>query len=87
MARYARPLAYPDTCAPPALVLLIDENTSSDGDVLAHAVRGGLGRIVGRRTWGGVRSPAQTALADGTGECVGEEGGLVEGGGGEGSGT
>lgn len=37
------------------VVVLCDENTGSDGEVIAHAVSHlGLGRVVGRRTWGGV---------------------------------
>ncbi|CAN5820815.1 S41 family peptidase [soil metagenome] len=36
------------------LVVLVDENTASDGEAFAEGVRRlGLGKIIGRRTWGG----------------------------------
>jgi len=47
----------PEMSTPGHLVLLIDENTSSDGEVWAEAFkRFGMGKVVGVRTWGGVVS-------------------------------
>ena len=50
------------------LVLLADESSCSDADVLAHAFQiYGLGPVVGARTWGGVVGISQTSdLVDGT---------------------
>ena len=52
----------------PALVVLIDESTSSDAEILAHEVRArGLGELVGRTTWGGVAGYMDSCqLVDGT---------------------
>lgn len=47
----------PELASPSHLVLLIDENTSSDGECWADAFkRFGMGKVVGVRTWGGVVS-------------------------------
>ena len=55
-----------------ALVVLIDESTSSDAEVLAHEVRvRGLGELVGRTTWGGVAGYMEShELVDGTAVTV-----------------
>ena len=52
----------------PALVVLIDESTSSDAEILAHEVRArDLGELVGRTTWGGVAGYMEShQLVDGT---------------------
>ena len=54
--RHGAPTKWPAGAAPPGgAVLLVDEHTSSDGDVLAWAFqRLQLGSVVGQRTWGGV---------------------------------
>jgi tricorn protease len=48
------------------IVVLVDENTSSDGEAFAEGFRRlGLGKIVGTRTWGGeVWLSASNSLAD-----------------------
>ncbi|CAE7256580.1 tri1 [Symbiodinium sp. CCMP2456] len=51
------PTRCPELCASGKLVLLIDENTCSDGEACAEAFqRFKLGVVVGVRTWGGVTS-------------------------------
>ena len=54
--------------APPAnLVVLIDEATSSDGEVVAAYLSSAAGAaLVGARTWGGVYAMDTTELVDGT---------------------
>ena len=49
-------------------VLLADENTASDGDIIAHSFQQlNVGPVVGTRTWGGVLCVAdETELVDGT---------------------
>ena len=67
--RHGAPTKWPAGAAPPGgAVLLVDEHTSSDGDVLAWAFqRLQLGSVVGQRTWGGVDGISNThALVDGT---------------------
>jgi len=67
--RHGAPTKWPAGAAPPGrAVLLIDEHTSSDGDMLAWAFRRlQLGKIVGRQTWGGVDGISQThTLVDGS---------------------
>jgi len=50
-----RPTRCPSLCPSGCVVLLVDENTCSDGEFWAEAwQRFKLGRIVGARTWGGV---------------------------------
>jgi tricorn protease len=48
------------------IVVLVDENTSSDGEAFAEGFRRlGLGKIIGKRTWGGeVWLTASNSLAD-----------------------
>ncbi|HEY8563641.1 MAG TPA: S41 family peptidase [Pyrinomonadaceae bacterium] len=46
---------YPDSAAPNALVAILNENSSSDGDIFPYMFRqAGLGTLVGKRSWGGV---------------------------------
>ncbi|MDT0267360.1 PDZ domain-containing protein [Streptomyces sp. DSM 44915] len=59
---------HPAEASTGALAVLVNEHTGSDGEIFAHGFRQrGLGRLVGRRTWGGVVAtwPRQL-LADGT---------------------
>eukprot|EP00929_Paragymnodinium_shiwhaense_P023945 TRINITY_DN14875_c0_g2_i2.p1 TRINITY_DN14875_c0_g2~~TRINITY_DN14875_c0_g2_i2.p1 ORF type:complete len:1295 (-),score=285.21 TRINITY_DN14875_c0_g2_i2:476-4360(-) len=50
-----KPNLLPGLCPSGQLVLLIDENTCSDGEYWAEAFqRMKLGKVVGQRTWGGV---------------------------------
>ncbi|MFV0131845.1 S41 family peptidase [Streptomyces sp. HMX87] len=60
--------AYPNLARRGPVVILVDEFTGSDGDVMALAVRHlGLGPVVGARTWGGFTSiDWQQSLVDGT---------------------
>jgi tricorn protease len=45
---------YPRVVQPGPKVALIDEDTSSDGDIFAHAFRQWkIGALIGKRTWGG----------------------------------
>jgi tricorn protease len=45
---------YPRTVQPGPKVALIDEKTSSDGEIFAHAFRQwDIGALLGKRTWGG----------------------------------
>jgi len=45
---------YPRVVQPGPKVALIDEDTSSDGDIFAHAFRQwNIGALIGKRTWGG----------------------------------
>lgn len=46
---------YPDSAAPNAMVAILNENSSSDGDIFPYMFRqAGLGTLVGKRSWGGV---------------------------------
>lgn len=46
---------YPSTLFHGHLVCVLDEDTASDGDQFAHVFRqAGLGKLVGKRSWGGV---------------------------------
>ncbi|MBC7466517.1 MAG: PDZ domain-containing protein, partial [Bdellovibrio sp.] len=53
--------------APGVLVALANENSGSDGDIFPHAFKlMGLGKLVGKRTWGGVIGiNGQYSLRDG----------------------
>jgi tricorn protease len=77
-ARRGRPSEFPGGAAAGPVVLLADENTCSDGDVLCAAFKQrGLGTLVGRRTWGGVTgisSGNNTELVDGSAVNVSSEG-------------
>lgn len=64
-----KPKACPEFCPSGRTVLLVDENTSSDGEIWAETFqRFGLGKVVGRRTWGGVIAigSADITLLDGS---------------------
>lgn len=64
--RFGQREVLPEQAAPRVLVLLVDENTGSDGEIFAQAFRQlGLGAVVGRRTWGGVLGCTNLELADG----------------------
>ena len=46
---------YPDAAAPNAMVAILNENSSSDGDIFPYMFRqAGLGTLIGKRSWGGV---------------------------------
>ena len=60
---------YPDSPAPSAMVAILNENSSSDGDIFPYMFReAGLGTLVGKRSWGGVVG-------------ISNRGGLIDGGG------
>ncbi len=49
------PEVYPNVVFTGKLVCLLDEDTASDGDQFAYVFReAGLGKLVGKRSWGGV---------------------------------
>lgn len=55
VGRHRSPMSYPHDAPRGPVILLTDEHTGSDGDIIAAAVRAlGLGTVVGTRTWGGV---------------------------------
>ena len=58
----------PGVTAPPAMVVIVNPQTASDGDQFAYFFRAfGLGPIVGQRTWGGVQGiQGPWPLMDGT---------------------
>jgi tricorn protease len=63
------PTTYPDSAAPNAMVAILNENSSSDGDIFPYMFReAGLGPLVGKRSWGGVVG-------------ISNRGGLIDGGG------
>lgn len=50
--RYGRPSPYPVHCPAGHLIMLTDENASSDGDIVCYSFkRLGLGLLIGKRTW------------------------------------
>ncbi|MFJ9850967.1 PDZ domain-containing protein [Streptomyces sp. NPDC101150] len=61
--------AYPNVAPRGPVVLVADEFTGSDGDIMVWAVRHrGIGPVVGARTWGGFTAIEwQHSLMDGTG--------------------
>jgi tricorn protease len=64
---HGRAHALPEHCAPPLLLVLIDEHTCSDAEVVAHNLAAAAGAtLVGARTWGGVFAMGLTELLDGT---------------------
>ena len=46
---------YPDGAFLGPMITILNENSSSDGDIFPHMFReAGLGQLVGKRSWGGV---------------------------------
>jgi tricorn protease len=71
VGRHRSPVSYPADAPRGPVVLLADEHTGSDGDIITAAVRAlRLGTVVGRRTWGGVIGIHTHRLVDGTGMTV-----------------
>jgi len=65
--RWGEVCAMPETACSPAKVMLVNEDTCSDGECAAHGFQvQGLGPVVGRRTWGGTISCDSVELVDGT---------------------
>ena len=63
------PNTYPDGAFLGSLVAILNENSSSDGDIFPYMFRqAGLGPLVGKRSWGGVVG-------------ISNRGGLIDGGG------
>ncbi|MDE3270374.1 MAG: PDZ domain-containing protein [Pseudomonadota bacterium] len=53
--RWGAPISYPYPAAPAQMVAITDENSGSDGDVFSHCFKLlKLGKLIGKRTWGGV---------------------------------
>ena len=67
MPRWGQPTPLPTQVPRGPLVLLCDEATSSDGEILVHRwQKMGMGPVVGTRTWGGVMcSDCSDELIDG----------------------
>ena len=67
LAPHGLAASIPEHAAPPGLVVVVDEFTSSDGELLAYHLQTMLhAPVVGRRTWGGVIAMDETELVDGT---------------------
>lgn len=66
--RWSGAVPYPLEAPSGPMVVLINEETGSDGELFAHLFRDrGLGLLVGRRTWGGtIATWPRRTLADGT---------------------
>ncbi|MGW2728281.1 S41 family peptidase [Streptomyces sp. NPDC001494] len=66
--RWSGERPYPAESPGGPMVLLVNEQTGSDGEIFGHTFRAlGLGTLVGRRTWGGVIATwARHPLVDGT---------------------
>ena len=59
--------AVPEHAPPSHLIIIIDELTSSDAELLAHELVRMTGALaIGARTWGGVYGVGKTTLIDGT---------------------
>lgn len=55
VTRWGRPSCYPDESPAGPVVALTNEHAGSDGDIFSHGFKlMRIGRLVGRRTWGGV---------------------------------
>ncbi|WP_166983272.1 S41 family peptidase [Microbacterium fandaimingii] len=67
--QYAQPVPDPDRAPRGSVVLVANENSGSDGDIVnARAQALGIGPVVGVRTWGGVVGiDGRFELVDGTG--------------------
>jgi tricorn protease len=65
---YAEPSTYPDQAPRGPVVLVANENSGSDGDIVNAAAQAmGIGPVVGVRTWGGVIGiDGRFDLVDGT---------------------
>src|SRR5688500_4000420 len=49
------PNTYPDGAFNGPMIAILNENSSSDGDIFPYMFReAGLGQLVGKRSWGGV---------------------------------
>ena len=59
---------YPQDSVAGPMIALTNENAGSDGDIFSHSFKlMGLGKLIGRRTWGGVIGIwPRNALVDGT---------------------
>ncbi|HXV92020.1 MAG TPA: S41 family peptidase, partial [Pseudonocardia sp.] len=66
--RHRQPVTYPADAPRGPVVVLADEFSGSDGDIVTQAVkRMGIGPVVGVRTWGGVVGiDSRYGLVDGT---------------------
>jgi tricorn protease len=77
---YARtneaPTSYPDGAFGGPLATILNENSSSDGDIFPYIFReAGLGPLIGKRSWGGVVGISNRGgLIDGAGVSVPEFG-------------
>ncbi|QPZ40102.1 S41 family peptidase [Paramicrobacterium chengjingii] len=67
--QYAKPIPDPDRAPRGPVVLVANENSGSDGDIVnARAQALGVGPVIGVRTWGGVVGiDGRFELVDGTG--------------------
>lgn len=70
------PSTYPGTVLHGPMAALISETSASDGDIFPHYFRfGGLGPLIGKRTWGGVVGISNTGpLVDGGSVSVPQSG-------------
>ncbi|WP_435241894.1 S41 family peptidase [Streptomyces cucumeris] len=68
LTRNAQPVSYTSNAPRGPVVAVADEMTSSDGDMIAAAIKvQGIGPVVGLRTWGGVVGmTGRHLLGDGT---------------------
>ncbi|MDE3083674.1 MAG: protease, partial [Verrucomicrobiota bacterium] len=67
VTRYGTPVPSPEEMLLGPKVTLIDEFTASDGDIFSYRFKTyGLGKLIGKRTWGGVVGIRETLpLVDG----------------------
>ena len=60
IGRYIQPTIIPMAAVCEPKLLLIDEGSGSDGDLIGHSFRAmGLGKVVGKRSWGGLMSQSE----------------------------